>query len=528
MVSSGAAPGIGLVKDEADGDNRSAMAVPFCNSRSRSRCWPVVLLGLAGCASASAVQVSQKPDWVDHPAAQLRFPQDRFVAATGCIGTQGLSEAELRAKLESAARAVVAMQVAGQVRATLLDEERLRSKGGSAVEADRVLHQRIDQTVRDFDLSSVTIEDRWNDPRTACALAVLDRAKATQIELPRIAELAGSAMDHVSKGDLLASTDPGSALREYLRAALDEEEAVRSRSLVRAVGGQVGDAGSETHVTASLTTAIGRLAVKVTSGGEQRVRDGKALPHPITLQATVGGVPAAGLPIRIGVDGGRAPALVSTDPQGLALVRVDSVGAFNAPEKVVSAWVDWQALSGEPAPTAWLASLRRVEAQTTIKRRTRESVRVVIRLDEQIMRSADGTDPISVSEPPVRAAIVKALGQAGIHPKDLQDISTGRVVGAVDDDALKRQLSGVADYVIVGSATSRESGKYGTKTVWHRARAALRVVDLGTEQVVGAVNLEAKGREPDFPEKAGRIALETLSEKVGSAIAAEVVRAIDR
>jgi hypothetical protein len=480
------------------------------------------------CASVSTGRAREKPDWIDHPAAQLRFPPDRFVAATGCIGTQGLSEADSRAKLESAARAVVAMQVAGQVRATLLDEERLRSSGGSDVESERILHQRIDQTVRDFDLSSISIEERWSDQGTACALAVLDKGRAIQIELPQIAELARSMSDHASKGDLLISTDPGSALREYLRAAVDAEKAAGKRSLVRALGGQVEDIVSSTEVVASLTTAVGRLTLKVTGGGDQRARDGKALPQPIALQATVGEVPAAGLPIRIRLDGGRTPARASTDPKGLALVRVDSVGAFNAPEKVLSAWVDWQELSGEKSPPAWVASLRRVEAQTTIKRRTRDSIRVVIKLDEQIMRSADGTDPISATEPPVRAAIVKALGQAGIHPKDMQDVSAGRVAGASDDDALKRQLLGVADYVVLGSAISRESGKYGTKTVWHRARAELRIVDLGTELVVGALNVEVKGREPDFPEKAGRIALETLAEKVGPAIAVEVVKAIDR
>jgi hypothetical protein len=432
---------------------------------------------------------------------------------------KGLLDSELRLKTDSAARAVVALQVAGHIRATFLDDERSERQSSGADVSERVVHQRIDQMVRDFDLTNIAIEERWRDRSTACALGVLEKAKAIQLESSKGAELVHTAAEHLAKGDAVAATEPGSALREYLRASIDAERAVESSALVRALGGNAGQMASSTDAHERLMTLASRLSLVVASGADQRVRDGKALSRPIVLMASAAGVPAAGLPIKVRLDGGRVPSRLSTDPTGHAVVRVDSVGSFNTQERVLTARLDWTGLSEEKEPPAWVVALKPVEAQTTIQRLTRESIRVVVNVSERIMRSPDGTDPVSVTEPPVRGAIIKAFGQAGIHAKEETDLSV---------DEMTKRISHTADYAIVGSAISRESGKYGSKTVWHRARAELRVIDLGTNQVVTSLNLEVKGREPDFPEKAGRIALETLAEKVGPAITADFVKVIDR
>jgi hypothetical protein len=145
------------------------------------------------------------------------------------------------------------------------------------------------------------------------------------------------------------------------------------------------------------------------------------------------------------------------------------------------------------------------------------------------MRSPDGGDPVGVTEPLVCNAIIKALQQVGIHPKDAKELDAKLSDPANPSDVeIREKAAGLADFVILGSATSRESGKYGAKTVWHRARAELRIVDLGTGRVVTSLNQEVKGKEPDFPEKAGRIALETLSEKIGTAITADFLKTLDK
>jgi hypothetical protein len=92
------------------------------------------------------------------------------------------------------------------------------------------------------------------------------------------------------------------------------------------------------------------------------------------------------------------------------------------------------------------------------------------------------------------------------------------------DAELKDKAVGLADVLVIGTATSRESGKYGTKTVWHRARAELRVVDLGTGRVIATFTDEAKAKKPGEPDWAGRSALEALSEKVGPTVAPKLLK----
>jgi methanogenic corrinoid protein MtbC1 len=96
--------------------------------------------------------------------------------------------------------------------------------------------------------------------------------------------------------------------------------------------------------------------------------------------------------------------------------------------------------------------------------------------------------------------------------------------GKAGDAELKEKAVGLADVLVIGTATSRESGKYGTKTVWHRARAELRVVDLGTGRVIATFTDEAKARKPGEPDWAGRSALEALSEKVGPSVAPKLLK----
>jgi hypothetical protein len=495
----------------------------------------IVLLGATACASSggaaaksSAVRSGgDRPGWVDRPGSEARFPLDKFVTATGFVTIAELSDADLLAKLESVARAAVATQVAGRIQATLVDDEKIVGKGSKAF-SERLLRQRIEQTVRDFDLASVAIEDRWSDGTTAYALGVLDKGKAVGLELPKLVDLANIAAEHMANGDRLAEKDPGNALREYYLARMDAERAAGGKALVRALGGDAAQIPSPAEAVEKLATLVGRISLTVASGADQRTGDGKALAQPIVLQATAGSAPVAGLALKVHLDGGRLESPVRTDPKGMASVRVDSVGSFRTPEKAVIASMDWAALAGGTAP-AWVASLAPIEAQTTVQKRTKDSVRVIVKVVEQIMRSPDGGDPVGVTEPLVCNAIIKALQQVGIHPKDAKELDAKLSDPANPSDVeIREKAAGLADFVILGSATSRESGKYGAKTVWHRARAELRIVDLGTGRVVTSLNQEVKGKEPDFPEKAGRIALETLSEKIGTAITADFLKTLDK
>jgi hypothetical protein len=484
--------------------------------------------GLAGCGTtggaAAIASGGPRPEWIDKPSSDPRYPIDRFVTARAAVSLKGLSEAEATAKLDAAVRGEVATQIAGKITAELNDYEKETKKNGVS-QTERAIEQRAQQTVKDFDLTNIEIKERWRDGDTAYALGVLEKQKAVLLETPKLTDLAKSAAEHLSRGDGLAEKDPGAALAEYFRARQDGEKAWDGKSLVRALGGDAAGIPAPTEATEKLATLAGKIALTVESGGGQRVTDGKALPRPIVIAAKAGAAPVAGLPLAIELRGGRLQPKVRTGPDGKASVRVDDVGKFDTPEKPINVTVDWGALANGNAAPVWARSLPELAAATTAEKKTKESTRVIVRIIEQIMMSEAGGDPKDVTEPPVRTSITKALEDAGMKPVDAKALDAKLTDPAKAGDAeLKDKAVGLADVLVIGTATSRESGKYGTKTVWHRARAELRVVDLGTGRVIATFTDEAKAKKPGEPDWAGRSALEALSEKVGPSVAPKLLK----
>jgi hypothetical protein len=464
-----------------------------------------------------------RPDWIEHPSSDPRYPIERFVTARAAVSLKGLSEAEATAKLDAAVRGEVATQIAGKITAELNDVEKETLKNGKST-TERSIEQRAQQTVKDFDLTNIEIKERWRDGDTAYALGVLEKQKAVLLEMPKLTDLAKSAGEHLSRGDGLADKDPGAALAEYYRARQDGEKAWDGKSLVRALGGDAGSVPAPTEATEKLATLAGKIALSVESGGGQRVVDGKALPRPIVVLAAAGSAPVAGLPLAIELRGGRLQSKVRTGPDGRASVRIDDVGRFDNPEKAINVGVDWGSLGDSGAAPAWSRSLPAVAVATTALKKTKESTRVLVHITEQIMMSEAGGDPRDVSEPPVGTTVAKALEDAGLKPVDGKALDAKLTDPAkAGESELKDKAMGLADVLVLGSATSRESGKYGTKTVWHRARVELRVVDLGTGRVLTTISDEAKAKRPGEPDWAGRSALEALSEKIGPTFAKKVL-----
>jgi hypothetical protein len=483
---------------------------------------------LVGCGTSGGAPAiatgGARPDWIDKPSSDPRYPIERYVTARAAVSLKGLSEAEAAAKLDAATRGEVATQIAGKITAELNDVEKETLKNGKST-TERSIEQRAQQTVKDFDLTSIEIKERWRDGDTAYALGVLEKQKAVLLETPKLTDLVKSASEHLSRGDGLADKDPGAALGEYFRARQDGEKAWDGKSLIRALGGDAGVVPAPTEATEKLATLAGKIALSIESGGGQRVTDGKALPRPLVVLAMAGASPVAGLPLAIELRGGRLQSKVRTGPDGRASVRVDDVGHFDTPEKPLNVTLDWGGLANQGAAPGWARALPEVAAATTAQKKTKESTRVIVRIAEQIMMSESGGDPKDVTEPPVRTAITKALEDAGLKPVDAKALDAKLADPAKAGDAeLKEKAMGLADVLILGTATSRESGKYGSKTVWHRARAELRVVDLGTGRVIATFTDEAKAKKPGEPDWAGRSALEALSEKIGPVVAPKLLK----
>ena len=92
----------------------------------------------------------------------------------------------------------------------------------------------------------------------------------------------------------------------------------------------------------------------------------------------------------------------------------------------------------------------------------------------------------------------------------------GDGVAKLDVEELKKQARGFADVVVFGTVTSRFSSNFGATTVWHRARADVRAIDVNTGQVVFQSGAdETKGKRPGELNVAGRAALEAMGADLG-------------
>ena len=203
-------------------------------------------------------------------------------------------------------------------------------------------------------------------------------------------------------------------------------------------------------------------------------------------------------------------------------MRVDDAGPFAADRKPIAASVDWARFTGEARAPAWAASLPLKAAEALVVKKGLETTRAVVLIAE----SVEGGNP--VTEPPVQAAVVNALKGQRIPVQDakalLEKIGEGKL-GSIGDQALRELAAGSADLAVVGSVVSRNAGKAGFTTVWCRARAELRVIDLGSGQVLQTFADEERSKVPGELNVAGRKALEALAERLAAKVAAVVAAA---
>jgi hypothetical protein len=220
--------------------------------------------------------------------------------------------------------------------------------------------------------------------------------------------------------------------------------------------------------------------------------------------------------------GGKAEQQASFGPDGKLTVRVDSVGGFSAPRKPLAAAIDWARFTGESRTPAWAATLPQASAETLVEKKGLETTRVVVLLAE----SVENGKP--VSEPPVHTAILKALGDLHVRVQDakaLQERLGEGKLAKVGPDELRAQAAGLADLAVVGTVVARQSGRFGATTVWATATAAVRVIDLGTGQVLQSFGDAEKGKLPGPLDAAGRGALDALAEKLPAGVAKAVAAA---
>lgn len=472
---------------------------------------------------SSVVRTGPRPEWVDGKAERLPAFEGKVVGVGIVQRKPELKVEQMVAELDAAARAALIKRLSVSVSSELTATE----SSVDGVERHSV-ESRTKEVVQAVDLQGVEIAGRWQDEAAGVlyALAVLDRNAAAVRLQAGMSESARVAEDFRDKGDAaLREGDAGTALFAYLKARTEAERVVQSALLYRALTGRAVDevpgiASYESKVNALLSG----VSLAAADGDRQRTTDGKALSRPVVFEATLlhGGkkVPLPNVPVQVEFAGARYDAPAATGADGRLAVTVTDAGTFAQPERAMNARVSWEGFArlagvdvsrGVPG---WLASRPPLTARASVVKKSKETLRVIVK----ILESIEDAGPIAQSL--VQSAIVESLVGAKVvvqDPKDLVDRLGGEAaLASLRDEDLKEKARGLADVIVIGNAVSQFSSAYAGTAVWHRARGTIRAIDLGSGQVVANVDLESKGEKPGLgAEKAGKSALEALSRKIG-------------
>ena len=484
-------------------------------------------LALSACAGGPIRTGGDRPGWIDSPAKDARCISEQFLCAAGLTSVGEKAAPALLSTLDAAARAQLGAELASSVSTEVKSYASAKSAGGSTQETAST-EASLSQVVKGFDLAAATvIVDRYREGDTAYAFILLDKAKARALQQGKVADKARSAEALVTQGDEKSKTVPAEALRAYARARSEADEALAGVLLLRVLGGKADLSAGAALAEGKLAGMVAGLKLSVESGGDQRAAPGKPLAQPVVFIASIGGLPAAGLPLSLRLEGGNLgggkPELqASVGPDGKVSVRVDSVGDFATPRKALSASVDWARFTGETRAPAWAATLPLQAAEAVVEKKGLEATRVIVLLSELVENGKP------VTEPPVHTALLKALSDLHVRVQDakaLQEKIGADKLAKIGPDELRAQAAGQADVAVVGTVIARQSGRFGATTVWATATSAVRVIDLGTGQVLQTFGDSEKGKLPGALDAAGRGALDALAEKLPAGVAKAVAAA---
>lgn len=480
-----------------------------------------VALCLVLCACASGpISRGDKPAWVSTPNGDVRFPQDRFVAQVGSTTVGKKTAPDLLASLDAASRAAVVEAVTSNVRAEVKSDP-----AAAALPAE----QRVSQVMQDLGLASaIEIEGRWRDGDTAYAWAVFDKQKALVLQQGKVASHEKLARDLLAQGAAVETEKPAEALRSYARARNEAAATIDGVLLVRALGGKIEPGDAMAQAESKVSALLGELTLSVVEGDQQRTADHKALPQPLVFTAWLKGQRAAGLPLAVTVANGGSVEHATVGPEGKAEVRIADAGTFAGTAQPIQIAVDWPALLGVAADKvpAWIAAGPRAGISAVALKKGVGSTRVLVLIYEKV----DGG--LAVAGAPVAEKLTTSLKQAGFDVQNgqaLLDRFGAERISKMSDLQLREAARRVADVVVIGSATSRYSSNFGSSTVWHRARADIRAIEVGTGAVVfTAPSDEVKSRRPGELNVAGRSALEALGEALGPDLDAALKKAAEQ
>jgi hypothetical protein len=488
-----------------------------------------VVFSCAGPAKQAQRQTPANPEWVDTGGIK-QYPSDFFITGVGGSDVKYGDTAAAQAEADSKAMAQVAKQIEVIIQqiSSSYEREVSTTSGGSLNQRD--IWEKTAAYVK-IKVEGVKIETRHYDKinNRMYSLAVLDRMAQGKMISDEIEALKSNAAVLIGEAEKSRSSIEkvhrsiaayGLALKKLLLA-------LRKNQYLGIIAPQMAHRDIPdilSKLQAGITDLMSRFTFQVLQGDHQKGIVGGNLPAPLQMKVYYQKTPVPSVPITFDfVDGsGNIDRSARSTREGLVSTPVSNLGPTGKKINKIRALIN--IYPSDPAIQKELAAVIAPNSiEFTYELPPVEEIRVAVHINEYNLGYQQHDSYL-------QNKIVRSLSESKLQvikeiPREIQlddfDVRGGARLGQK-----LRQLAAIADIGIIGEmrATLMDTS-VSSSLIFAKARAVVKIFDLGSNTELGNVDLSIKGAGPDRDE-AGRRTLEKLSGEASRAVEREIRRTL--
>jgi len=479
---------------------------------------------------SSAIQKSTEGhSWI-HAGGISKYPADLFITGVGSAMVEYSDTASAQAKADSRAIAQVAKQIEVVVKQLSSSFERELSSSAKGSLNQKDVWEKTAAFV-EIKIEGVRIEDRYLDKENnrIYSLALFDRMAQGEMVSNEIATLESNAAALILEAEK-SKNKIGKVHRSVAAYGLAIKKmllALRKNQYLSIIAPPLVHRSIPTtlsNLQTDITVFMSQFSFEAIKGDNQKSFISGNLPEPLQLQVLYNGVPVPSMPILFKfVEGsGNIDAYARTDEGGFASTTVSNLGPTGKKINKIQALIDIYP-SDLTIQKELSTVIPPVYAQFTYYLPAVEDLKIVVIANEYNLgnKQTDSylANRIIQTLSKSKLKIVKNIPEAFMT--DSYDFNGGTGVSAK-----LLQLSSIADIAIVGEVKSTlMDDSFSASLVFSRARALVKIIDLGSSTEIANIDISLKGAGPSR-EESGLRAIKKVSSIASEKVTREVKRTL--
>jgi hypothetical protein len=474
-------------------------------------------------------QPPSEPTWVQTGGIK-EFPADLYITGVGSAPVVYNDTAAAQAEADAKAIAQVAKQIEVVINQLSSSFEREISSSAQGSRSQRDIWEKTAAFVK-IKIEGVRIEDRYFDPASnrLYALALFDRlAQGMRVsnQITTLQSNAAALIQEAEKSRRVAGK-LHRAVAAYGLAVKKLILALRQNQYLSIIAPDMVHRDIPTAIAVlqtDLTAFLSQFSFEKTNGDNQSGIVSGHLKEPLQVRVTYQSAPVPSLPVTFQfVEGsGNIDAYARTDAQGMASTAVSNLGPTGKKINKIRALIDIYP-SDSQIQKELTAVIPPVYAQFTYFLPAVEDTRIAVLVKEYNLGKQQ-------SDSYLANRIIQSLSQSKLKivkniPANL--VGTGyEVNNGPSMSATLNQLATIADIAIMGDvkATTMD-GSVTPGLIFSRARAMVKIFDLGSGTEIANIDYSTKGAGPSR-EESGRRALKKVSSPASQKVTEEVQRTL--